>query len=171
MHVLSSRQLFVLITELIPLQDASRLALKIVSNYALSDAGIPTYASPGHGLGYMQKSFEVVLCQQMICWCDLPPTPLVPAGPPRAHVFMFNTVARNGGMQTSLTLRYVTTSVPHMHGYLLQGSLLCKQCRLIITNTCAAPGNPCHRRNICYSMPLRCFCHCTPGRVLQSAAK
>ena len=40
-------------------QDATQLALKIVTNYALSDAGITTYASPGHSLGYMRKSFEV----------------------------------------------------------------------------------------------------------------
>lgn len=48
-------------TAVTTMQDASRLALKIVSNYALSDAGITTYASPGHGLGFMQKSFEVLL--------------------------------------------------------------------------------------------------------------
>lgn len=40
-------------------QDATQLALKIVTNYALSDAGITTYASPGQSLGYMRKSFEV----------------------------------------------------------------------------------------------------------------
>ncbi|KAL0050459.1 hypothetical protein WJX82_011563 [Trebouxia sp. C0006] len=41
------------------LKDATQLALKIVTNYALSDAGITTYASPGQSLGYMRKSFEV----------------------------------------------------------------------------------------------------------------
>lgn len=40
-------------------QDATQLALKIVTSYALSDAGITTYASPGQSLGYMRKSFEV----------------------------------------------------------------------------------------------------------------
>lgn len=48
---------------LLDVQDASRLALKIVSNYSLSDVGITTYASPGHALGFMQKSFEVKLSQ------------------------------------------------------------------------------------------------------------
>lgn len=48
------------------MQDASRLAVKIVSNYGLSDAGITTYAAPGHAMGFMQKSFEVMLacCQR-----------------------------------------------------------------------------------------------------------
>lgn len=41
------------------LKDATQLALKIVTNYALSDAGITTYASPGQSLGFMRKSFEV----------------------------------------------------------------------------------------------------------------
>lgn len=41
------------------MQDATQLALKIVTNYALSDIGITTYAPPGSALGYMRKSFEV----------------------------------------------------------------------------------------------------------------
>ncbi|KAL3161042.1 hypothetical protein ABBQ38_009425 [Trebouxia sp. C0009 RCD-2024] len=41
------------------LKDATQLALKIVTNYALSDIGITTYAPPGSALGYMRKSFEV----------------------------------------------------------------------------------------------------------------
>lgn len=41
------------------MQDATQLALKIVTNYALSDIGITTYAPPGTTLGYMRKSFEV----------------------------------------------------------------------------------------------------------------
>lgn len=41
------------------MQDATQLALKIVTNYALSDAGITTYAAPGASLGFMRKSFEV----------------------------------------------------------------------------------------------------------------
>ena len=43
----------------LPMQDATQLALKIVTNYALSDAGITTYAAPGSSLGFMRKSFEV----------------------------------------------------------------------------------------------------------------
>lgn len=45
---------------LLYLQDATKLALKIVTNYALSDLGLTTYAPPGTSLGYMQKSFEVI---------------------------------------------------------------------------------------------------------------
>ena len=40
-------------------QDASRLAMRIVANYGLSDLGITTYAPVPPGLGFMQKSFEV----------------------------------------------------------------------------------------------------------------
>ena len=51
------------------LQDATQLALKIVTNYALSDSGITTYASPGQSLGFMRKSFEVSHFQQAT-WHD-----------------------------------------------------------------------------------------------------
>jgi len=51
-------------------QDATQLALKIVTNYALSDAGITTYASPGQSLGYMRKSFEVSKLVFGCCCCD-----------------------------------------------------------------------------------------------------
>lgn len=42
------------------LQDATQLALKIVTSYGLSDIGITTYAAPGASLGFMRKSFEVL---------------------------------------------------------------------------------------------------------------
>lgn len=58
--------LVVLVSELFSccvwsLQDATQLALKIVTNYGLSDIGITTYAAPGASPGFMRKSFEVKL--------------------------------------------------------------------------------------------------------------
>jgi len=44
------------------LQDATRLALRLVANYGLDPAvGISTYAPPPGRLGFMQKSFEVTV--------------------------------------------------------------------------------------------------------------
>lgn len=56
---------FLLLSELLYrqvwyLQDATQLALKIVTNYGLSDIGMTTYAAPGASLGFMRKSFEVL---------------------------------------------------------------------------------------------------------------
>lgn len=52
------------------MQDATQLALKIVTSYGLSDLGITTYASPGTSLGYMRKSFEVAaLTAALSCDC------------------------------------------------------------------------------------------------------
>ena len=50
-------------------QDATQLALKIVTNYALSDAGITTYASPGQSLGFMRKSFEASYSNLILLSC------------------------------------------------------------------------------------------------------
>jgi hypothetical protein len=41
------------------LQDATRLAVRLVSNYGLSELGITTYAPVPSRLGFMQRSFEV----------------------------------------------------------------------------------------------------------------
>ena len=40
------------------LQDAARLAQKVVTNYGMSDLGITVHAPPAGGSGFMRKSFE-----------------------------------------------------------------------------------------------------------------
>lgn len=43
------------------LQDAAKLAQKVVANYGLSEAGITVYAPPGDPPGFGRKSFEVAI--------------------------------------------------------------------------------------------------------------
>ncbi len=40
-------------------QDATRLAVRLVANYGMSEAGITTYAPVPTSLGFMQRSFQV----------------------------------------------------------------------------------------------------------------
>jgi hypothetical protein len=42
-------------------QDAARLAGKLVTDYGLSKAGITVYSPPSHGLGYGKRAFEVAV--------------------------------------------------------------------------------------------------------------
>ncbi|KAL4448900.1 hypothetical protein ABPG77_007617 [Micractinium sp. CCAP 211/92] len=43
------------------LRDATRLAVRLVANYGMSEAGITTYAPVPTSLGFMQRSFEVTV--------------------------------------------------------------------------------------------------------------